>query len=449
MGEIASRSDVARLFARAAFGATATDLDLWTGQPYGTVVDHLLNIPDPALRPPAPDDAQRLVLQEGGRQTQVPLAITIASAQRWWVERMRTTLWPLEERMTLFWHDLFATGPGAPFPDVGLLMLQNQTLRLNALGNFKTMCEQVTLDPAMLYWLNGNESTNRRPNENFAREFFELFTLGTIPQIYTETDIRESARALTGWQVDPNTRAPAFSANRHDAGTKAVLGRTIANAGAQEYLQIVDVALAQAVAPLFIAHKMVTSFAYPPMDTTDPLVEQVAATLRTTGWNLREAMRTLLSSDTFRDAPSTEGRQIVRQPIDLVASACKAIGVTADAAQVPGLLTRMGQRPFDPPNVGGWPVGKEWLSPVTTLARYDWGVACHAIWNGANPLVRPALPGSGDLAGWTARFGLAELAANTTASIQSYLASRASATEAERQAGVLILLASSPDWMVM
>jgi uncharacterized protein (DUF1800 family) len=457
---VATRQDVSRLFARAAFGATTQDLDTWAGRPYAEAVEHLLNVPalDNRVPPPA-DEPERLLLEglpgpELGEFTQ-----EVELAGRWWMERMRTTQHPLEERMTLLWHDHFATAYLFPYPDVQMLMRQNQTLRRHALGNFRTMVEAMTVDPAMLYWLNGNENTKGAPNENYARELLELFTLGVIPQVYTEQDIREAARALTGWQalavVGPRAE-PSFSASRHDTGTKTVLGVTFGNLGDQEYKKVVDIALAQDAAPKFLAYKMAVNFAYLPptgdlFQDPDPLVDRVAESLRASNWDLKQAMRTLLLADEFRYADPAAGRQVVRQPIDLVASACKQIGIGAKSANVTTMLRRMGQVPFEPPNVGGWPVNKEWLSPVTTLARYDWGVTCHNLWSGSLPAQRSGgdLPASSDLDGWAKRFGLDGLSANTTTSIRDYLQSRAAAPEAERQAGVLILLASSPDWMVM
>jgi hypothetical protein len=221
----------------------------------------------------------------------------------------------------------------------------------------------------------------------------------------------------------------------------------------------------------------VKNFAYLPptgdlFQDPDPLVDKVAATLTSSSWNLKEAMRSLLLADEFRYAEPAAGKQIVRQPVDLVVSALKQIGVSAKPVNVRvpffgfddqtptvvEILRRMGQVPFDPPNVGGWPASKEWLSPVTTLARYDWGVTVYnlfaRLWliftQASNPI--PALnplPASGNLDAWAKRFGLADLSSNTRTLIQEYLQARSSAQEAEKQAGVLILLASSPEWMVM
>lgn len=460
---VATRQDVSRLFARAAFGARAQDLDTWTGRPYAEVVDALLNVPALDGRDPTADEAERLYylhLAEVASSFSLGLlTAAVEEAGRWWVERMRTTQYPLEERMTLMWHDHFATAYLEPFPDVAMLMQQNQTLRNRALGNFRTLVEEMTVDPAMLYWLNGTENTKGKPNENYARELLELFTLGVVPQVYTEQDIREAARALTGWDVNGLTSGyqPIFSSANHDTGQKTVLGVTFGNLGDQEYKKVVDIALAQDAAPKFVAYKLVKNFAYLPatgdlFQDPDPLVDKVAATLRSSNWDLKEGIKTLLMSDEFRFADPSVARQVIRQPIDLVASACKQIGVSAKSANVTTLLRRMGQLPFEPPNVGGWPTSKEWLSPVTTLARYDWGVTVYNLAatvsaSAVNPGV--SLPAANDLDAWASRFGLAGLSDNTRTLINDYLTARAGAPNNERQAGVLILLASSPDWMVM
>lgn len=442
----ASRSDVARLFGRAAFGATAADLDRWAGQPYVAVVDFLVNVPDPATRMPAADDARRILLETSGA--------SLALNQGWWLERMRTTTYPLEERVTLFLHDHFATATtGSGLPDAGMLLRQNQTLRSRSLGNFRTLAGEITIDPAMLHWLSGVSNTRGRPNENYGRELLELFTLGTKPQVYTETDIREAARALTGWTYNAVTRQLAFNANLHDTGSKSVLGRTITNQGALEYLAVVNAALAQPIAARWLAYKLVLNFGYVP-DTTDlltapdPLVAAVADALGP-NWDLRNAVRTLLLADGFRFADAAAGRQSVRQPIELAVHAAKALGFSADNTQLLARLGAMSQKPFQPPNVSGWPVGKNWLSPTTMIARYDLGLTAFNLWAGASVLATP-LPASADLTGWTARLGLAALSPVTASGVNNYLTSApASVPERERQTGVLALLMSSPDWMVM
>ena len=444
---VSTRADVARLFGRAAFGATAADLDRWTGQPYEAAVEHLLAVPAIDGRPLSLDEAKRALLENG-------TVGILDEAQRWWLERMRITAYPLEERLTLLWHDHFATAyriEGGPYAYD--LVAQNQVLRRHALGNFRTMCEDVTVDTAMIIWLDAEDSTRRAVNENYAREFFELFTLGVRPQRYTETDIREAARAFTGWIRDSSTHRGRFQTANHDSNPKVILGRPVGNLGANEYKEVVDIAVDQLVAPLFVAGKLVTGLAYEVRSQDliadpDPLVNKVAAALAP-NWDLKAGVRALLLADEFRYADPATGHQLVRSPVELVVHIAKALGFSLDSTAVLQVLRRMAQVPFEPPNVGGWPGGEHWLTTATTIARYDWGVTANGQFNAASPLTKTALPASGDLAGWVRRLGLAGLNPNTEAAVGSYLASRATAAEAEKQTGVMILLASSPDFGVM
>jgi uncharacterized protein (DUF1800 family) len=426
-----------------AFGATAADLDRWTGKPYADLVDWLLDVTKAPAPPPLPDDAVRLALMENDSG--------IADAQRWWLERMRTTPFPLLEKLTLIWHGHFATGVRYP-PTVRDLLVQNQTLRANALGNLRTLVGAITIDDAMLLWLNGVDNAVPHPNENYAREFFELFTLGKRPQVYTETDIRNAARAFTGWVPGGYPAPPQFIASRHDHGKKRVLGKTIADLGDKEYLALVDLALAQPVSARFFAYKLVANLAYVPavpnlLKSSDVLLNRVAKSLTASGWDIAAAVRTLLLSEEFRHAPASKGRQLVRQPVEAVVHAAKALGVVFTDASLVYPLEGMGQSLFNPVNVAGWPLGKDWVSPVTSLARYEAGLTLYRLASVA-PLVQP-LPAASDLKAWAKTLGLPGFGANTTSAVNGYLRRVAKSSEAEKAAGVLTLLLSSPEWVVM
>ena len=455
MAEPLSRHDVSSILGRVAFGATSADLDRWAGRSQDELAAHLLSIPEDAVAlATQPDEAKRLTVtaaattankQNGRAQLQ--------AAQGWWQERMRTTRWPLLERLTLFWHDHFATGVGATSPDVAMMLSQNQTLRTHALGNFSELAGTMTVDPAMLHWLDGVQSVKGRPNENYGREFLELFTMGVSPQQYSEGDIREAARAFTGWTVN-GQRAAAFDIRRHDVGDKTVLGRQISNLGEAEHLAVRDAALATPVAARFVAWKLVQKLAYDPgpidlMADSDPLVTRVAAALRKS-WSVRAAVEVILRSPEFLRRPGP----LARQPVEQAVHACKALGVAADGAPVLQALDLMGQRLFDPPNVGGWPVDEEWLSPGTTLARYRLatfleGEARKQAGAADLPVGPDPLPDSADLVAWAARFGLAAFTPNTEATLRGYLSSAAAASEPERKKSVMTLVMSSPEWTVM
>ena len=446
----ASREDVARLFGRAAFGATAADLDEWTGKPYSELVESLLEQPT-GLDSVQWDDPAREIAAAAGTYGDREFGVfQLEQCQNWWLERMRTTRWPLQERMTLLWHDHFATAVSQGFPDVAMVMRQNQTLRAHALGNFADLVAAMTIDPAMLYWLDGALNVLGAPNENFARELFELFTMGTSPQLYAETDIREAARALTGWVVDGFSQ-PYFEPARHDAGVKRVLGREIQNLGSGEYLAVRDTALASPAAPRFVAFKMVQKLAYNPgpadrLTNPDPLVSQVGDFLRQSNWDITGALRVLFNSDEFRGGP----QRIIRQPVEQVVHACKVLRVSAGRGPVLQALVNMGQRLFDPPNVGGWPTATEWVSPGTSLARYAFGVDSTNEMGAAELFgALPAAPAAADLGAWAAYLGLAGWHPNTQQTLREFLASRAQADDGERRAGILILALNSPDWVVM
>ncbi|HUQ39554.1 MAG TPA: DUF1800 domain-containing protein [Acidimicrobiales bacterium] len=445
----ATAVDVARLFARVAFGATPADLDAWTGKPYADMVESLLA----GAGQPIADEAQRIVFERqslvGGEKRGDG---RLQKAQGWWLERMRTTAHPLLERMTLLWHDHFATGRQDPFPDTGMLIAQNELLRSHALGSFADMVTAITIDPAMLHWLDGVSSARPLANENYARELFELFTLGKYPQTYTERDIREAARALTGWTVNNALHTVSFQAARHDAGTKTVLGSTFGDQGNTEYETVVALALAQPVAPRFIAYKLVLGLGYDPgagdlLARPDPLVARVGDTLRRSDWDLGAAVRVLLNSDEFRYADAARGRQIVREPAELAVAACKALNVPADQVAVTNVLDAMGQRLFEPPDVSGWSNGTAWLSPATMLARYHLSVLVFQLFS--QKATGVTLPASADIDGLGRLVGLAGVSANTRAALRSYLDSQAKAPEAEKQASMLVLLLTSPDWMVV
>jgi uncharacterized protein (DUF1800 family) len=461
----ATADEVSLLYGRAAFGATKNDLTVGTQLPYNRLVNDLV-VPATPAPLPQPDDARRTQLESG--------TTDLLALQRWWLNRMAMTTVPLVERMTLFWHTHFATGYG-PNPDIGHLIRQNNTIRTYALGDLRQMLYALTTDGAMLYWLSGNQNRRGAINENYARELFELFTMGTSPQTYTETDIRQAAKALSGWIVNGD-RTTAFTAGRHDTSVKTVFGTNVGGTPSGgpdekiEYQKIVDLALAQPTTALFVAYKMVCSFAYVPPRTDlltnpDPLVAAVADTLRPATpdgvWDIGAAMKVLLNHPRFRFPDRAAGQANVRSPIEITVHLAKILGITCDppdgiqntsttANNYPIIaLRRMSQVPFQPPNVGGWPRGTGWLSTLTTQARYDVVKNLGNAWTGQNRKAAFALPASTDIAAWTKHMGLGHLSTLTRSRVDAYLASPGTSDEPTKQNSVLFLLTSSPDWQVM
>jgi uncharacterized protein (DUF1800 family) len=462
MPDLATRADVARLFGRAAFGATKADLDKWTGVPYADVVASLFPPGPPGTvgRTPQPDEAERMLSEH--------YTETANLAQMWWLERMRSTPYPLEERLTLFWHDHWATADLNP-PDTGYCMVQNQTLRTHALGSFRELAYAITVDPAMLFFLNGITNTVGGVNENYARELLELFTLGVLPQVYTETDVRQAARALSGWTVNTGLRQATFTDARHVLGTKTILGRTVGGypakdpRNATEYREVIDAVLAHdggRSASRYVAYKLVQQLGYAPDESAllnDAVIQDVAAALRAgDAWDIASAVRTLLLHPGWRYADQSAGRGLVRSPVEVLVHAAKVLGIalsvsggTNEAQALDESAARAGQRVLLPPSVAGWPSGLTWLSQTTALARYEMLNPLFLYYRNSQRITLTPPPASGDLAGWASFMGLAGLSANTTLRLRSYLDAPGTTKEQDKQASVFLLLGASPDWQVI
>ncbi len=276
----------------------------------------------------------------------------------WWLDRMVRSDQPLIERMTLSWHDWFATG------DVGQAQLnldQNQLFRRRALGSFSDLLLDVTIDPAMLAWLNGNDNAKRAPNENYAREMMELFTLGAEAG-YTEDDVREQARALTGWSNDWDDDLGMvnfhYEADRHDAGTKSVFGQS----GAFDWRDACKLCLGHpAHAEYFV--KRVWSYFIP----TDPPRKTLLALKRSYAENLeiRPVVEAILMHPSLYEGP-----RMIKPPIVQIAGMLRArkSGVGTEAWS--WISESAGQRLFRPPNVAGWDE-ERWLDTARLGGRWS------------------------------------------------------------------------------
>jgi hypothetical protein len=278
----------------------------------------------------------------------------------WWLSLMLTAGHPLREKLSLFWHDHFATSI-TKVRSAKLMFRQNRLLRKHALGRFGPFLRDMGRDVAMLLWLDSNQNVKARPNENYAREVMELFSLGVGN--YTEKDIQEAARAFTGYHTDDEQEAFHFNADEHDAGSKAVLGKT----GKFDGDAIVPVLLAQPACARFLARKLYREFvseeAPPPA-----LLEPLAKRLRDTEYDLSAAVGTILRSRLFFSPHAFLKR--VKSPVEYVLGAVQAAwpGPVAPSSLV-NPLKRMGMELFAPPNVKGWPGGRDWLNTSTILAR--------------------------------------------------------------------------------
>jgi hypothetical protein len=287
------------------------------------------------------------------------------SLQRWWLGRMLRTSAPLQEKMTLFWHGHFTSEYNAKGTSENDTLAQNQLFRRYALGNVHELTQAVARDPAMLKYLDNARSQKAHPNENFARELMELFTLGIGN--YTERDIRESARAFTGWTLRKGGAEFFEDARQHDDGNKTFLGRS----GNFDGGDIIDIIFQQPAAPRLFAGKLLAFFLY---DDPEPaLVDRVAALLRKNDFNLKPVVSTLFRSNVFFSERAY--RALVKSPLEFVIGAYQLCGVGEIAPVTLAVLRRMGQVVFHPPSVKGWDGGMAWLNSQTLITRENFASA--------------------------------------------------------------------------
>jgi uncharacterized protein (DUF1800 family) len=348
------------LYRRAAFGATPHELRDAVKQGYIVTIRRLLDgdlNTVPAWEKLLADLGEKTALQNNAIQL-----------RGWWLYGVLNTPHPLQEKMVLFWHDHFATSI-AKVQRPLLMCRQNVLLRRHALRNFGSLLLEISRDPAMLYWLDSNSNVKGRPNENYARELFELFSLGVGN--YSEADIREAARAFTGWAV--NGDAYEFDDTLHDSGPKTVLGQR----GSWNGDDIVRIVLEQPVAARFLVRKFYRYFITENASPPDSLLQPLAEAFRKSDYDIASVIRIMLSSQHFFSAYAY--RQRIKDPVEFAVGALRAAWDTStdDSASIaPGMLVSslevMGQELFAPPNVKGWPGGRSWLNTATVLARHNY-----------------------------------------------------------------------------
>ncbi|HEV8634632.1 MAG TPA: DUF1800 domain-containing protein [Chloroflexota bacterium] len=342
---LTERQLIAHLLRRAGFGATPAELDYAVGLGFDGLLDRLLDY--------GSVDMTQFEADLAARNDDLS---RLDGVQRWWLYRMRFSPRPLEEKMTLFWHGHFAsTNQKVEKPPY--MLIQNRLFRANALGGFAELVLKVSQDPAMLVFLDGKDNGKRRPNENYARELFELFTLGIGN--YTEQDIKESARAFTGWTIR-NDRFFDDVAN-HDTGVKTVLGQT----GNWNGADVCRIAVEHPACAPFIARKLIRFFV---TDTpTQELVQPVADAFRSSGLSVRAALETIFRSAEFRDEAHV--RSLIKSPSEFLVGAMRHLDVAVLPNDFPNVLRQMQQELFNPPGVEGWKGGRVWLSSTTYLHR--------------------------------------------------------------------------------
>ena len=344
----------AHLLRRAGFGGSAAEIQTAASAGMDATVGTLLH-PAPDMLPSAPDGDLSFgpMVDPMQRRAAFMLAVT------WWLDRMLQTPAPLVERMVYFWHNHFTSAiDGGVTPE--MMVAQNALFRQHAFGSFADLTHAIARDPAMLLYLNGNQNRKQHPNENFARELMELFTMGVGN--YTEQDVRESARAFTGWVVARDGSAH-FMPRLHDDGTKTFLGRT----GDLDSDDIIDTIIGQQATATFMATKFLRNFVY---DDPEPeLVDAVATHFRDKSYDVGALLGTLLRSNVFYSDRAY--RSMIKSPVELVVGTLKTVGVTTSSDRLVNAMGSMDQVLMRPPNVAGWPGGAQWLNQGTLLARLN------------------------------------------------------------------------------
>ena len=277
----------------------------------------------------------------------------------WWLDRMALSDHALTERMTWFWHGHWATAIDKL--NFALPMyVQNQTLRKNALGNFRDMSLAMIKDGALQFWLDGQENTASAPNENLGRELMELFILGV--NRYSETDVKEVARSLTGYQVVRSNGTVTFNPRRYDPNPKTILGRTTAYDATSATNHLVD----QANCQLFISERLWYRF----ISSQNPLPSQSGIESAFNQRSISAAVNALADFEYLTDTKHS----LVKSPVEWFISSCRALSITpsqlTNQNNLISYLNKLSQVPFSPPNVGGWPTDEAWLSSASAQFRF-------------------------------------------------------------------------------
>lgn len=363
MATVTERRRIARLVHRFGFGPRPGEFSALVSSGFSRSAEKILVSPksdsfaDTQPAPQISDQGKRPAANSQG-------IVTYATEKRaqlnsmtfWWLDRMVLSEHSLRERMTWFWHGHWATSY-QKVDDALPMYVQNQTLRKFALENFADMSRAMANDGALIYWLDGQTNTIKAPNENFSRELMELFTLGV--NRYSESDVRETAKALTGYRVDKSSGVVTFLPKQHYSSSLSFLGTS----GTFDANSLSDYLVRRSDCALFIAERIWYRF----ISSSQPLGD----TTLVDSFKDRNVASLVKAIGTHR-ALDDESNSMVKGPIDWFISSCRALGITpsqvSNPAAIRNYLNQLGQAPFFPPNVGGWPADQAWLS--TSSAQY-------------------------------------------------------------------------------
>lgn len=364
----------AHLLRRAGLGGTPKQIEFLTSLGRDKAIDYLVNYEAVAFEPipvkidPVPEPFRRLYAGKSREEIQKLQAerrradqLQLQRVTQWWIETMVSTPRPLEEKLVLFWHGHFTSGH-REVKSSRALYIQNQLFRKHAAGNFRTLVNAITRDPAMILYLNTQQNVKGKPNENYARELMELFTLGEGN--YTEQDIKEAARALTGIKVRPETGTSFVQRRQHDNGTKVIF-KERGNFDAED---VVDILLKQPAAARHVVTRLWTFFAYE--DPEPEVIDGLARVFRDSKYEIKPVLRAMFASDAFYSSRARFTH--IKSPVELMVGTARMLEVPAsDLLALERGMRGMGQQLFQPPNVKGWDGGAAWITTSTLYNRYN------------------------------------------------------------------------------
>jgi uncharacterized protein (DUF1800 family) len=480
---------IEHLLRRAGFGARPDELELYGEMSVPQAVDTLLNYESIA------DDVDTFIAKPGYVNTTIrgqflPQSNIVDARQRW-LFRMVHSDRPLQEKMTLFWHNHFATGyakiagtfgaaEGARYlaakssEDPGKVRGQLEMLRDHALGNFRDILLNIAKDAATLVWLDGRTNTKAKPQENFAREIMELFTMGVGH--YTEADVYAGARVFSGWNLArPGTAADGsqhyeftYNAAQHDTaakafsfpiyadGNKTIPGRTAAD-GMQDGIDLINALASSPTTARYLAAKLYRFFVSEFGAVNTSFVERVASVYLASRYDMKAVMREVLLSPEFWDQSAYFARY--SWPVEFVVRALKDIGwmgFSVNDALTP--LSNMGQILYEPPDVAGWDAGESWFSTGAMLARMNFAstLAGNQRFNLAKAVkaANASRTPEGLLSHFVGALVTAPLDADVTSEWSAYLRATGAWTGSDAQvqakaSGLVHLIAGSPEYQLV
>ena len=361
-----SRDDAAHLLRRAGFGGTPVEIDRLFALGREGAVDYLITgkLPSGVETPFAHVELAPFVSENVNVRVQGPAVLyEVEKARAWTIDRMVRSDRPLEEKMTLFWHGLFTSGL-REVRNPKWIFDQDALLRHEAIGNYKRLTHAIVHDAAMLKYLNNDENLKGRPNENLARELMELFTMGE-GNGYTEKDIPEVARALTGETIRFGGKS-SFEERRHDDGPKTIFGKT----GNYKADDVVDLIFDRPEPATYLAKRLWTFFGT--AEASEQEIAKVADALRKSNWELAPALRTMFTSPEFYGDKAKFTR--IKSPVELEAMTLRLLEEPAHPRILSAaafMLRQTGEEMFQPPNVKGWPGGERWITSTAIFLRYN------------------------------------------------------------------------------